>query len=256
MNTTAAITIELSGPRGSAELSDLANVVVALRSCLKHLCRCLIGSDKVEYDISDLRYGSAVLVAEPVQKPGIPDEVLLEVSRTLNKTFVALEFGGELDHRLDYSSIRAISAFSSIVKKPGSSLSIGQTRLTKKFVERISFLLEPDSESLGSVTGRLEEFSIHNGNRFTLYPPIAGEEVDCIFNRNDLANVLKAVDRNVIVYGMLRYTKSKAFPVSVTVDTFDVLPDADTLPTLLNTCGSLCFPETSINQIRELRNEW
>ena len=255
MNNPSAITITLKGPRGLAELTEFANSVNVLRQCLMNVCRCVAGTDEVEFDVSDLRIDSATLSATPVPN-GVSTVLLNEVPIVVHGTVSALEGGGDLDPRLDFSTVRAFSAFSSIIKKPETWLEVGGTRLTKTYVERVRRLIEPDVSSMGSVTGRLEAFSIHNQNRFTLYPPVAREGVECVFERSALDEVLKAVDRSVTVYGAMHYAKGRAFPTRVDVESFEVLPDVDTLPTLLNACGILHNETQSVDMVRELRDEW
>ena len=255
MNNSSTIQITLKGPRGLAELSEFVNVVNALRQCIKNVCRCVAKSDEVDFDVSDLGIGSAMLAVTPVPN-GIPENVLIDVSSVVANTVAMLECGGSLDDRLDFPAIRAFLGFSSIVKKPGTWLTVGQTRLTNSYVTRIKTLIEPDASAMGSVTGRLEAFSIHQDSRFTLFPPVSGEEVACIFDRSDLGNVLKAVDHTVVVYGKLHYVKIKAFPSRVDVDSFEILPEIDALPTLLNACGSMHSPVASVQMAREIRDEW
>jgi hypothetical protein len=255
MTDPGRITVVLKGPRGLAELSDFANLIANLRQCLKNVCRCIVGTDDVDFDVSDLGISSATLTVTPVPN-GVAAPLLSDVSRVVNGTVKALESGGELDDRLDYPAIRAFYQFSSIVRKHGTRLAIGDTWLSGSYVARIAALTEPDTQAMGSVSGRLEKFSIHKGNKFTLYPPISGEEVECEFDRGELENVLKAVDHTVTVYGILHYAKSKAFPSRVEVTSFEVLPDSDMLPTLLTACGSMHSSIPSEQLIREMRDEW
>jgi hypothetical protein len=255
MNGSDIITVSLKGPRGRAELSSLANLTDVLRKCIANVARCVAGREDVDFDISDLRIASAVISVIPVPN-GVPEKVLAEVVSVMHATVAKLEHGGEVDERLDFAALREFSRFSGLVKKSGTSLEFGRTRLSGSYVERIDALIQPYATALGSVTGRLEEFSIHNNSRFKIFPPIVGESVVCNFHRSELPEVLKAVDHNVTVYGKLHYARTKSFPSHVDVDTFDTLPDAEELPSLLDACGSLSGDTPSEKMIRELRDEW
>lgn len=255
MNNDGRITIKLTGPRGPAELSDFASVVSSLRSCIKHVCRCVAGTEDVEYDIVELSYSSAALATSPVEN-SVPYNTLLEISKTIDRTILSLEDGQEIDERLDYAAIRSFGGFSNTARKSGASLSIGRTRLTSAYVANLSSLLEPSSAALGSVTGRLEAINLHNNASFILYPPISGEEVRCDFHRDVLPRVLDAVEKNITAYGRLHYAKTKVFPTRVEVEDFEVLPETNDLPTLLNCCGVLRTDMPAIDVIREGRNEW
>lgn len=116
--------------------------------------------------------------------------------------------------------------------------------------------LESDTTSLGSVAGRLESVSIDGTNRFFLYPPVRGEQIECIFDRGDLSAVARALGQNVTAHGRLEYARSRRFPVRVRVETFEITPPADELPTLLNARGVMHSPLASTELIREARDEW
>jgi hypothetical protein len=132
-------------------------------------------------------------------------------------------------------------------------MSISGIVLTSAFASHLAELLEPVSPALGSVSGRLDALSVHNQDRFTLYPLIVGEDVECFFKRPDLKKVLDAVGRRVTVFGRLHYAKTKAFPVKVDVEEFHVEPPDSELPSLLKARGML--RNTTTNQ-RAWRDDW
>jgi hypothetical protein len=247
------ISLSLRGPRQMASLDDLAVAINAFRSSLRNVYRCVTGVEDAEFDVADLRIGSAVIEAEPIPKFA---EAGPAVAELYEDTVQAIQEGRPLDPRIDFRTIATFNLFSAIAKRPNVSLSIGRTAVTKHYSERIAALLEPESTSLGSVSGRLEGISIHGTNRFILYPPIRGEQVECVFNRKDLAAVAEALERNVTVYGRLGYVRGKAFPVRINVDTFEVATPGEELPTLLNACGIMRTAMRSTELIREGRNVW
>jgi hypothetical protein len=247
------LTMHLAGPRGEADLSDFANAVVALRNSLRNVWRCATGDEDMHCDVAELSRGSAnvgVGISEGYAAVGVA------VLGLYDATVHAIETGSEIDPSIDYATIYAFNGFASLARKDGVTLSIGSTKLTERFSERVASLLLPDSSSHGSVTGRLESVSIHGDTKFTLYPPVQGERVECVFRESDLSSVVGALGNTVCVYGSLHYAKSKAFPVRVDVDSFDVLPDDDSLPTLLGACGLLRLDSSSVDLIREMRDEW
>jgi hypothetical protein len=254
MTSPANITVELKGPRGSATLSDFSVVCSTLRNCLRNVARCVIGEEEVEFDLSDLRRSSAFIEVAPMPN-GKPMDDLVEVSQVFRDTVKALEAGRGIDPRLDFRTLGAFNGFSALARKRKTLLSLGGTQVTAHFADHVYALLQPDSTALGSITGRLEAISLHNESKFTLYPPVEGEDVDCIFQRSDLENVLQAVDHNVTVYGTLHFSKAKSFPVRVDVDDWEVLPDPDALPTLLDLRGALKHPARAGNQ-QDIADEW
>lgn len=232
------ITIRLASQGdGLPNLSDFTNLCSTLRTCLNQVARCVAGVD-IEYQLGDLRQGSAILAIVPLPDSA-PVTIANEVADTFDQTVVDILEGRLPDTRLDFQALRAFNGFSSIVRR-GTGLDIDGIILTIDYPANMAQLLEPASPAFGTVTGRLEALTLHNNqNRFTLYPPVFGEDIDCDFARTDLRKVLDAVGKKVTVIGRLHYAKTKAFPVRVDVDDFVVeLPDSE-LPTLLDARGIL-----------------
>lgn len=253
MPKSARMSLSLAGPFGPASLSDFATAVNAFRNSLRNVARCLTGEENVEYEVSGLRIGSTIVEAEPTEEWA---QVGVAVSDLFEASLEAIQAAQPLDLRIDFPTLSALNGFSRLAKKPGVSISIGRTTLTSSYSERLALLLEPESASMGSVSGRLEGISIHGTNKFILYPAVAGEQVECFFEAKDLAEVAGALGREVTVFGKLRYAKRKAFPVRVDVEGIELMPVVSELPTLLNACGAMRSPIQSVDLIREARNEW
>lgn len=230
---SGSISVCLAGPGDSLpKLSDFDKVCDALRACLNHIATCIVGKT-VEYAVSELRTGSAVIGVEPVLN-GVPPELTLDVSETFLRTIEDLELGNEVDRRLDFPAIRSFGGFAALARKEDVQVSISGRILTSEFVANVARLLEPASPTFGSVTGRLEAINLHRQSHFTLYTPMAGENVDCSFDRATLRQVLDAIGKRVTVFGKLYYAPAKSFPVKVEVDSFKMLPPDSELPSLLS----------------------
>jgi len=219
-----------SGVDERAPLYEFANICAALKNCLKNISRCTANEDS-EFAVSNLEIGSAVLVAEPY------DAASTVVPELFNETIAALQEGRELNKILDFKAINCFKGFSAVVKNPSLAIDCGGIHLTESYINNLAKLLEPSSPSCGSVSGRLETFSVHRHCEFILYPTIPGEQVTCKFNKKYIKEVLRAVERNVTVYGVLHYAPAKIFPVSVDVESFEVSPPNDSLPSLLDAKG-------------------
>ncbi len=249
MSDSDEIRIKIDPPKGHhAQLSDFSNVCATLRSCLTHIGRC-IGSTAT-FAISDLSCGSAILAVAPVDKNN-------DVAQTFNKTIHSLETGKAVDSRLDFAALKSFNGFCAAINNENVRISVAGLRLTKSYSANLSHLLEPQSPALGSVSGRLEAVSVHGCNKFTLYTPLAGEEVDCRFDSSDLRDVLDAVGHGVTVFGTLYYARTKTFPVRVDVDSFEVTPNDSVFASLLDARGSLAGdPQSALDSQRAMRNEW
>lgn len=246
LNLTVARGVEDSRP----PLNEFTNVCSALRNCLKNLSRC-VGQDGAQFAISNLYYGSAVLEAEPRSSEWE------EVTYLFNRTILDLEEGRRVDPRLDYSAIHCFHGFSGPINNEDLDFAIGGTVLTKQYVANLTALLEPASPELGSVSGDLQSVTIHNKNEFMLYPPIAGEEVKCNFDTSALHHVVEALGKNVTVFGKVFFSATKALPSRVDVETFEVNPPNENLPTLLDARGILTQPENVQDPLIEgCDDEW
>jgi hypothetical protein len=244
MTDLSKILVKLEPKQGKedrrAPLDEYANVCGALRNCIKNVARC-VGKDRAQFAISDLRIGSAIMEAEPETSEWT------EVGVILNDTFSALEDGRGVDERLDYQALHCFSGFAAISKSEKLRLSFGNTTLTKEFAINLQLLIGETATTRGSVAGRLEALVIHNAYRFTIYPPIKTEKIECDFKLDDLQRVLAAVNRQVTVWGKLHHAKAKVFPVRVEVEDFTVEPENDSLPTLLESRGALKILRLNMN---------
>ncbi|MAT70870.1 MAG: hypothetical protein CMJ58_15250 [Planctomycetaceae bacterium] len=243
MPKESAVTLSLKNSKGGADdrapLREFAAACKALDATLKSVARCL-GQSSAAFSISGLNYGSAVIEVEPsVISEG------QEVVRVFADTVTALEEGRELDERLDFAAIENFNRFSGLAKSRDVALNIGPVQLTEHYAYSLASLLLPANPSHGSVSGRLEAVLLHRENRFTIYPPIPGEKVDCRFRAEDLPRVISAIGKHITVIGKLYFAARKAFPVRAEVLDFEVSPPDDDLPSLLDAKGII--PQQAID---------
>ena len=251
MDLSTLITVKLKGSPGAADLSDFALVVDALKNSLQNVARCVTGNEGIAFEVKLSQNGNVEVSVTPSDV-----SVRTEIVSVYNDTIRCLQNGRGLDGRIDSAAICAFDGFSSIARRPGSMLLIGDTPVTPSFADRISEILEVDLTSFGSVTGRLERRSIHDGEKFTLVPPIAGGTVDCIFQHASRADLLRVIDETVTVFGKMHFAKDRAFPIRCEVETFSVSPKRKEFPTLLDASGWLRIKSDSVMAVREMRNAW
>lgn len=250
MNHSNEIRIKIDSPKGRpTQLSDFSNVCATLRACLTHIGRCL-GTDSPSFAVSDLACASATVAVRPMNGD-------VDIAQTFNQTVQSLEDGTGVDSRLDFAAVRAFAGFSTAIRNKDVRLSVGGLPLTESYSSHLSELLEPQAPAMGSVSGRLEAVSIHGRNKFTLYTPIVGEDVDCRFDPTTLSEVLSAVGRKVTVCGTLYYALTKIFPVRVDVDSFEVTPEDSELSSLLDAKGALAGSnQSALDSQQAMRDEW
>lgn len=99
--------------------------------------------------------------------------------------------------------------------------------------EKVTDIIGPDEIVEGSLTGMLEWLNIHNNNNtFHIYPITGPTKVNCHFTKEWRDTVINGIDKNVTVYGELRYKKRENFPYAVNVRHIEIHPDDSELPTL------------------------
>lgn len=113
-----------------------------------------------------------------------------------------------------------------------------QCLATPKIVAEIAMVLNKEESAKGSVSGILEAINIHAGtNKFYIYPIAGAEKIECNFPESIKEVAVSGVGRRVLVHGELKYRAREEFPTSVKVDTLEVFPPENSLPTFLQLKG-------------------
>ncbi len=110
----------------------------------------------------------------------------------------------------------------------------------------------------GSIEGTLEMINIHKKvNKFRIYPIVGPKKVNCHFPESLYNDVIKAIGHYINVKGKLEYKERDDFPYTVNVDSIEIYPDENELPTIFdlrgiapNATGSLSSEEF----VRKLRD--
>ena len=94
----------------------------------------------------------------------------------------------------------------------------------------------PRSISFGTVVGNLETISIHNGLEFRVWEEDSARPVRCYVSDSQRDRALRLLGRRVVVSGNIkadRYGK----PLSMKVESFDIVHDQDSLPSIAEMKG-------------------
>jgi hypothetical protein len=120
-------------------------------------------------------------------------------------------------------------------------------------------LLGGKIKSYGTVKGIVQRYNSHSKEKnFFVYPPIGGR-VKCIFKDEDRDIASEAVEKNVMVYGLLKYRDGDYAPFEVNVTKIEVIDADKNLATLSGLSGSspnATGTQTSLEFIRKARDEW
>ena len=217
-----------------------------------------------EWLVSGTRIGSFILELDP---PGLPSEKErsgAKTATTLVSGIEHLEREQELPPELREQSLRQLQAVAGSLKYGSSeyeievtSVASGQTaRISHGMAKTINLLLLKERITVGSIEGKLELISLHEGSRkFNIYHDVTGKAVQCDLPRDMENQVIDALGSRVIVSGAIhRNLRGTA----VRVKKLRVLPAVEKAPTLNELMGSipdLAGGQTTEEFLRTMRNE-
>ena len=256
------VSLESPGEEGKpVRLSDLIVFLERLSGALGAVDRAVNGRQSTYFNVSDLRYGSAVVeVQERIQDNkrlkrhtirsvvGSFDELLTEAELTSRPSWAlppVLKKIRQLADPLPHTA-RAILA------TPTS-----QVRIDEDFRDRLDELLSPDTTSSGQLTGTLDAINMHGRRHAYIYPLIGHQKVVCDFSSQADQEVVTALQRRVRIFGELSRRSGDPFPYHVRAERIEVLPSDDQLPTLTSLRGIYIpiFEGSSVDFQRRLRDE-
>lgn len=226
---------------------------------LRRLERKRAGRAGLSYRIVDLEIGSATVAldAPPLSDAADPE--------TIFDDFTA-GFAGVLDGSIDRLGfdVETVDRFRSLVapirsdKLRSIELEHGDIDvvLTAQTISEPIFSSEIESHAVGSVAGFVDALNVHRNQVFFLYPPVQPGRVTCSFDQPLLDTVRQSIKRYVTVTGLLEYTEGSAFPHRVTVESVEVHPPEDELPSLDSLFGivpDLTGGVESVEYLRRLR---
>ena len=91
-------------------------------------------------------------------------------------------------------------------------------------------------EEIGAVEGRIELVNIHRRNMCNVYEFTNGRRVECSFDAELLGEVVAALGKRVIVYGIVR-TNARGEPVSVRAERIVQMRTGNDLPSIADLRG-------------------
>jgi len=86
----------------------------------------------------------------------------------------------------------------------------------------------PRYSDVSTVEGRLEAISVHDRPALSIWDMLTNDKIECLVNDAQLATGLTLLRKRVAVTGVVKYVNH--VPKSVQVDSFDVLPEMESLP--------------------------
>lgn len=264
------ITLQIEGSpedKGHPRLADLIKQLEIFQKALAQTERMVTGNEEREvyYRVVDLSHQSpATFVLEGVTlKPKSDKTLPAKTNSTFLKVLRQIK-RGSVSEDVDASTLVCYKELTSpIIKNNLSKVNIKNGRgkpieLDTKFRDKIEKIIGDDELMAGSATGRLEWLNIHNKNLFNIYPVIGASKIVCKFPTSLRPTVIEAIDKDVVVFGILRYRQRDKFPYSMDVKEIEIMPFYEEEPTLWslrgvapNATGEL----TANDFVRQLRDE-
>jgi hypothetical protein len=264
------ITLKVEGSpedNGDVRLSELINELLALRSALKQTERVVSGQEEslIYYKVVDMSHSSPatiVLKAVPVN-PKVGKRIALATVQKFFRTLDKIQKTGRAPKDIDSQTLEAYKALGAMTEKNISRVEIINTEyevsIDESFKKKLDNIIGADDIIEGSIDGMLEWVNIHNTNRFHIYPSIGPKKVDCTFQYKIKDKVKAGIDRQVRVYGELKYRKRDDFPYAINVSDIEILPEDDELPTLYDLRGvapNATGDMDSAEFVRSIRDAW
>lgn len=225
------------GEGANVGLETLAAFLGDLQVSLRKMGQRVAPEANARFLVTALAHGSARLtiraVADDCQAGGeIIDAYIYELD--------ALQRGQE-PAEVDYEVVESISAMVNRLGRglDGIEFAHGDRTLnvTQRAAETGKRLLRTDLRSHGAMQGYLDAINVHGKHELSIYPTIGRAKVVCRFPEHMLPQVSQALKHYVDVTGVLHYRRGEDYPYLVEIDSLEVAPKQDDLPTLRSLRG-------------------
>jgi len=105
------------------------------------------------------------------------------------------------------------------------------TTISVKTLDQVQDLISPSSISFGTIAGSLDTISVHNGLEFRVWDVEFKRPVRCFIPAKSKEQAMNLLGAKVVVTGMMKADKYGR-PLSMQVETFDLVPATADLPTI------------------------
>ncbi len=257
------ITVTMVGAdesHGRVRFDDFFRFCETVFKCLRVSEQLVSGETAaIEYRISGLKYGSATVKLEAVQKIGNKGDDRRSKVVTFFRTTVADLQKGKVDPRIPPEGLGVFRELANPLKHGTKRVVIGRVSITTKFDKAIARILDENISSEGSVSGILERVNVHEDrNEFVIYPQDETTPITCSFPESLLDNVRKALKKNVTISGTQTYRPGCALPSRVHAKEIEIHPADSDLPSLHDVRALGKWDTGGLNSVeflRAIRNE-
>ncbi len=263
------LTINIDGTPsdgGDVRLSVFASKLDNVRSALQETDKYLYGINQktVEFLVSDLTHSSPSAVSIKMQPSGGVLSHQDQIFKYFSSLIADITSGTYREASASYYLLTRLNELASGVGDKFSKMWLSykgevSAVISIETLENLQILLKKQYISVGSIKGRMEIYNGHGKEKFFYVYPLIGEQVKCIFDESKREQASKAVEKNVVVHGALKYLEGEFFPSEVQVHSIEINDPDDQLESLEGLIGIIKPSEneqTSIDTVKIMRDGW
>ncbi len=222
---------------GAVTPGEFGAFLTQIEKCLK-LIKPIVGAGRVVHVLTGLKIGSATGVISPLGSKKAMASAALEYE-FMQSAAEQIQSGKLIDPRIGYAELMEFKKLGRPIQNGAQSVTIGNVRITEKYLSNIEIFVGSPSVSVGTVKGKLEKIDLHNKNEFIIFPPLPGYSITCIFPEDMYTRAHEALRKNVNITGIMLYQCDAPYPQKVNVTDIDILPGDAELPTIFDLQNSI-----------------
>ena len=230
-------TIEIKLDRKDVSADDFAEAIMAtIRLVTSVLAQRGVPVDEIRWVISDLRFGSAYVSADPhiLGKHAYMADIdagVAAVARGIQDVTKGAPRPSDFTEEALKTS-RRLMQIAQEFDAGTAMLGFGNTKLrpSEEYTSRVETILRADVPSIGSIEGTLVGVSVGDGTyRIFVHDRLRNRRTPCVIASDLLSSALAAFEKRVIVRGIIS-TKPDGTATRINVRRFEVIPPDDELP--------------------------
>lgn len=220
----------------------------------------LTGGCIAHYELKQVSMNSPVLwEMEPVSKEGTPEspyEVQQKLIEEINSIMTGKPVGRMMSYGVSQKLEIACTFGNSTISEVEIHVGDASVVFNNELRSKIDNQRGDKSFMYGEIVGRLLDLELGNARRkqFAVYSSVRSDRTVCEIRSDEVKEQAKAaIEKRVAVSGILTYRDSYSHPVSIAVDSIEVLPDKEVS---LGKILSLDPLPNAFERLREARDGW